>query len=122
MAPWELPEFLKERVERGRRLLAEREEYRGSADLQAFIQGMDLTVLLYRTFIGEDGQARHGLSERQRQQATVTFLRGMMLQLELPTFFAHLEGSCCQAVYTSVSPQCAGGEAGTQGGALLQTL
>lgn len=120
MAPWELPEFLKERVERGRRLLAEREEYRGSADLQAFIQGMDLTVLLYRTFIGEDGQARHGLSERQRQQATVTFLRGMMLQLELPTFFAHLEGSCCQAVYTSIIS--AQRTATTEGLALLGKL
>ena len=33
--PWELrEEFLRERVERGRRLLAESEEHRGTGDLQ----------------------------------------------------------------------------------------
>ena len=35
MAPWQLEEFMAEKVERARRLLAEPGEQQGSADLQA---------------------------------------------------------------------------------------
>ena len=35
MAPWQLKEFMREKVERARRLLAEPGEHHGSADLQA---------------------------------------------------------------------------------------
>ena len=32
--PWQLNEFVRERLEKGRRLLAESEDFRGSTDLQ----------------------------------------------------------------------------------------
>jgi hypothetical protein len=110
---WQLEQFLAERVERARKLLAESEEHRGSTDLQVcvgsgaghrrgsagvaasepldsiatiswppyrfspgyhalqrFVEQMDLTVALHRTFLRGDGQPRQGLSERERQQAS----------------------------------------------------
>jgi hypothetical protein len=35
---------------------------------------MDLTVALHRTFLRGDGQPRQGLSEREKQQASMLLL------------------------------------------------
>ncbi|KAL4440322.1 hypothetical protein ABPG75_003323 [Micractinium tetrahymenae] len=68
MPPWQLEEFTRERVERARLLLAEPGEQQGSADLQRYVKSMDWVVALHRTFISEDGEARRGVSERERLQ------------------------------------------------------
>ena len=99
---------MSEKVERGRTLLAESEEHRGSTELQvcaghgagegggsgggatpifvitpppfthapetpvqSFIDQMDLTVALHRTFLRGDGQRRQGLSDHEKQQASM---------------------------------------------------
>ena len=38
--------------------------------VQMFVEQMDLTVALHRTFLRGDGQRRQGLSEREKQQAS----------------------------------------------------
>ena len=96
--PWELREFDRERLEKGRRLLQESEEHRGSWDLQArppaacrsprpacrsphpaahhaapccvqlYVEGMDLTVQLHRIFLDDSSRQRQGLTAQEKLQ------------------------------------------------------
>ena len=90
--PWDLSQFDRDRLEKGRRLLQESEEHRGSRDLQArppaacrsprpaqrcspspchlqmFVESMDLTVQLHRIFLDDSGRQRQGLTSRENQE------------------------------------------------------
>ncbi len=90
--PWDLSEFDRKRLEKGRRLLQESEEHRGCRDLQVghrhrsfqpsplapqlaapccvqlYVEGMDLTVQLHRIFLDDSGQRRQGLTAQEKLQ------------------------------------------------------
>lgn len=44
--------------------------------LQSFVEGMELTVQLHRTFVDEGGQRRRGLSQREKEQVMPTLGAG----------------------------------------------
>ncbi|KAL4434254.1 hypothetical protein ABPG75_000695 [Micractinium tetrahymenae] len=98
MAPWQLPEFLAERVQHGRRLLEGSEEYRGGADLQAFMEQMDQTVALHRLFLDDQGQARQGLSDSKKEQDLVLFLLSIKRALQSPCVSCTMDPACTAAV------------------------
>ncbi|KAL4440321.1 hypothetical protein ABPG75_003322 [Micractinium tetrahymenae] len=101
MAPWQLEEFTRERVERARRLLAEPGEQRGSADLQRFVRSMELVVALHSAFLDENGEARQGLSEREQLQGMATFLCYMSAQLESAGVAYVVDPSCDKALWAA---------------------
>ncbi|KAL4437294.1 hypothetical protein ABPG75_004433 [Micractinium tetrahymenae] len=84
--PWQLDEFLAERLERGRRLLAGSEAHRGCADLRHFIADKDGTVELHRMLLDDACQPRQGLSEHEKQQVVACFLRCKLHAWLSPSF------------------------------------
>lgn len=113
MAPWELPEFLKEKVERGRRCWLNGRSTEATPTCrqseekiakEAFIQDMELTVALHRTFLNEDGQPRlQGVPERELYQGIVIFQRGMLFKLMAPVYIGILDSLCLNALAHAVT-------------------
>ena len=94
--PWELREFERERLEKGRRLLQESEEHRGSRDLRAgppaacpsprparrqpaahpaapccvqlYVESLDLTAQMHCIFLDDSGRQRQGLTAEEKLQ------------------------------------------------------
>lgn len=65
---WRMQPFLREKVDRARRLLAESEQHRGSAELQAFEEEQELLEKVHATFLQADGSRREGVSRREKQE------------------------------------------------------
>ncbi|KAL4434339.1 hypothetical protein ABPG75_000780 [Micractinium tetrahymenae] len=72
---WQLDEFLAERVERARRLLAESPEHRGSIDMAEFVEAMDLVERLHHLLLDDTGHIREGASLAEQREALAAFVR-----------------------------------------------
>ncbi|KAL4434311.1 hypothetical protein ABPG75_000752 [Micractinium tetrahymenae] len=91
--PWQLNEFQAERVARARRLLAESEEHRGSAELAEFVEAMELTERLHRLLLDERMRARADFGVQESIQNLATFLRINYLAAPEGTFESNVIAS-----------------------------
>ncbi|PRW33878.1 HIT MYND zinc finger isoform B [Chlorella sorokiniana] len=66
---WQYDEFLKQHIEKARRLLAESDDLRGSTDLQMFLECFDANEQLHQLWLDASHQPRPGLTPQQKQQA-----------------------------------------------------
>ncbi|PRW60732.1 13e12 repeat-containing [Chlorella sorokiniana] len=101
--PWQLPQEVAERVERARRLLADSEAHRGSADLQHFAESAALTEQLHRAWLLEDGTVRQRMTTAQKQQGLVLFLLWSLNHLQGMPHVSEPEDSCIEALHKTAN-------------------
>jgi hypothetical protein len=79
---WQYDEFLKQHIEKARRLLAESDDLRGSTDLQMFLECFDANEQLHQLWLDASHQPRPGLTPQQKQQVEPSLWGAGFLCLE----------------------------------------